>query len=83
MGVARRPDLRVTPSQGGAHMPGIAHSYDKHSAMGKGKMKKSMPMKGKKPTMKGDYPMKGKKPMKGKVGMGEAGALKSYMRRSY
>ena len=56
-------------------MPGIAGSYEKHMSMGK-KMKKSMPMKGKQPM-----PMK--KPMKGKVGMGEAGALKSYMRRSY
>ena len=53
-------------------MPGIADSYDKHSAMGKGKMKKPM-MKGKKSMP----------PKKGKVGMGEAGALKSYMRRTY
>ena len=53
-------------------MPGIADSYDKHSAMGKGKMKKPMP--------RGKKPMPPKKPMKGKVGMGEAGALGAYMR---
>ena len=54
-------------------MAGIAGSYEKHAAMSKGKMKKPMMMKGKKP-------MPPKKPMKGKVGMGEAGALGAYMR---
>ena len=72
-----RPGLvtRAVPSgnkKGARTMPGIADSYDKHSAMGKGKMKKPM-MKGKKSMP----------PKKGKVGMGEAGALKSYMRRTY
>lgn len=56
-------------------MPGIAGSYEKHSAMTKGKM----PMKGMK-GMKGKKPMSSKKMMKGKVGMGEAGALGAYMR---